>query len=138
MLARIAAAVAVCTATTVAAQASVPASQTVPATGVAATTSVQTKVAEVVLALAQSLEENFVFPDVAQRYASTLRNNLASGKYASFPDAETFAEAVTADLQAVHPDGHLRVAFAVNAAALLVLGVFAEPLLEACRRSFGV
>ena len=37
----------------------------------------------------------------------------------------------------LHPDSHLRAAFMVNAAALLVLGIFAEPLLAACRRSFG-
>jgi NADH-quinone oxidoreductase subunit N len=37
----------------------------------------------------------------------------------------------------LHPDGHVRVAFAINAGALLVLGVFAEPLLHACRAAFG-
>jgi hypothetical protein len=57
--------------------------------------------------LAQRLEDNFVFPDIAKQYAATLRANLAAGKYASFPDARTFAKAVTDDLQAVHKDGHL-------------------------------
>lgn len=37
-----------------------------------------------------------------------LRANLAAGKYASFADAESFAQRVTADLQAVHKDGHVR------------------------------
>jgi NADH-quinone oxidoreductase subunit N len=36
----------------------------------------------------------------------------------------------------LHPDGHLRAVFAINAAALLVLGVFAEPLLHWCRSAF--
>ena len=58
--------------------------------------------------LATALDENFVFPDAAAKYAAMLRANLAAGKYASFSDAHAFAEQVTADLQAVHKDGHLR------------------------------
>jgi hypothetical protein len=63
----------------------------------------------VVETLATSLEESFVFPEVGKKYASALRSKLASGGYSSFADSRAFAEAVTADLQAVHPDGHLRV-----------------------------
>jgi hypothetical protein len=59
-------------------------------------------------ALATALEENFVFPDKGKAYAAALRAKLASGAYASFANAEEFAKAVTADLQAVHKDGHLR------------------------------
>ena len=47
-----------------------------------------------------------------------------------------FFEDPEADGPQLHPDGHLRVAFAVNAGALLVLGVFAEPLLSWCRLAF--
>jgi NADH-quinone oxidoreductase subunit N len=47
-----------------------------------------------------------------------------------------FFEEPESDGPQLHPDGHLRAAFAVNAAALLVLGIFAEPLLDACRRAF--
>ena len=38
----------------------------------------------------------------------------------------------------IHPDGHVRVLFAVNAAALLVLGLFAEWILAWCRIAFPV
>jgi C-terminal processing protease CtpA/Prc len=65
--------------------------------------------------LATLLEENFVFPDKAQAYASKLRSRLAGGAYANFSDADAFANAVTADLQAVHSDRHLRVAPPRNA-----------------------
>lgn len=58
--------------------------------------------------LATALEDNFVFPDKGTAYAAMLRANLAKGAYASFPDAPAFAERVTADLQEVHKDGHLR------------------------------
>lgn len=61
---------------------------------------------DVVTRLAAALEENFVFPDVARRYASALRTKAAAGGYANLGDA--FPEAVTADLQAIHPDRHLR------------------------------
>ena len=36
----------------------------------------------------------------------------------------------------VHPDSHLRVLFAVNAAALLVLGLFADTILAWCGLAF--
>lgn len=64
---------------------------------------------EAVRELATKLEQSFVFPDKGMAYAAMLRSNLATGQYASFADAQEFADAVTADLQAVHKDGHLRV-----------------------------
>jgi NADH-quinone oxidoreductase subunit N len=47
-----------------------------------------------------------------------------------------FFEEADGDGPLVHPDSHLRVAFAVNAVALLVLGVFAEPLMHWCQAAF--
>ena len=47
-----------------------------------------------------------------------------------------FFEDAEGDGAQVHPDGHLRAAFAVNAAALLVLGIFSEPLLHWCQAAF--
>ena len=63
--------------------------------------------AAVVERLATVLEENFVFPDVARRYAAMLREKAARGGYANLGDR--FAETLVADLQAVHPDRHLRI-----------------------------
>ena len=63
----------------------------------------------VVKELAKQLEDNFVFPDKGKAYAAKLQSRLAAGAYSSFVDSEAFAEAVTADLQAVHEDRHLRV-----------------------------
>ena len=68
----------------------------------------QADAAKAVTDLAAALDENFVFPDAGRKYAAMLRANLTAGKYASFPDANSFAKQVTADLQAVHKDGHLR------------------------------
>ena len=68
----------------------------------------QADAAKAVGDLAVALEENYVFPDKGKAYATMLRAALAAGKYASFADARTFAETVTADLQAVHQDKHVR------------------------------
>jgi hypothetical protein len=60
--------------------------------------------------LAQKLEEGYVFPDIAKRYAETLRRNAAVGAYDGFTSGRELAERLTADLRAVSPDNHLRVA----------------------------
>ena len=62
----------------------------------------------VVRELATRLEEDFVFPEVGKAYANFLRSKLAAGAYFNFSDADAFAATVTSDLQAVHPDRHLR------------------------------
>lgn len=58
--------------------------------------------------LASALDDFYIYPAPGRAYAAMLRSKLASGAYSSFSDAEAFANAVTADLQAVHRDGHLR------------------------------
>ncbi|MBX3563332.1 MAG: S41 family peptidase [Sphingomonas sp.] len=63
---------------------------------------------DAVAALADALEKRFVFPETARAYAAMLRAKLAAGAYAGIADAETLANTVTADLQAVAADGHLR------------------------------
>jgi C-terminal processing protease CtpA/Prc len=59
--------------------------------------------------LAQVLDENYVFPDVAKRYAAMLRANAAAGAYDGFTSALALAQRLTTDLRAVSPDAHLRV-----------------------------
>ncbi|MFA6985020.1 MAG: NADH-quinone oxidoreductase subunit NuoN [Arenimonas sp.] len=49
-----------------------------------------------------------------------------------------FFEEPEGDGAQIHPDSHLRIAFALNAVALLVLGIFAEPLLHWCQTAFPV
>lgn len=65
---------------------------------------------QVLRALADSLEANFVFPDVGARYAGMLREKADKDAYAVLTDPTAFGEQVTADLQAVKSDGHLRLA----------------------------
>jgi len=66
---------------------------------------------------ATKLSDRFVDPDVGKRYAAMLRANAASGKYNAIADDQAFAKQVTADLQAVAFDGHLKLRVAENQAA---------------------
>ena len=47
-----------------------------------------------------------------------------------------FFEDADGDGATIHPDSHLRAAFAVNALALLVLGIFGDPLFHWCQAAF--
>lgn len=58
--------------------------------------------------LAGKLQSRFVFPETGAKYAAMLRQKLAAGAYDQITDPVAFGKAVTADLQAVASDGHLR------------------------------
>ena len=53
------------------------------------------------------LESRYVDPDLGRRYAAALREHAARGDYAAIADAAALGQRLRADLQAVHPDGHL-------------------------------
>ncbi|WP_460438293.1 S41 family peptidase [Amycolatopsis stemonae] len=62
------------------------------------------------------LEAHYVFPDVAEKLAEVLRRRLGEGAYAEVDDAG-FATLVTADLQSVNGDKHLRLRHHVDPVA---------------------
>lgn len=62
------------------------------------------------------LEAHYVFPDVARKLTEVLRQRLGEGAYAGVEDAE-FATLVTADLQSVNGDKHLRLRHHVDPVA---------------------
>lgn len=64
----------------------------------------------VVEEFAATLVESFVFPEIGERYATAIRAKLAAGAYDALTDEASFAKRITDDLQAVHKDGHLRLA----------------------------
>jgi NADH-quinone oxidoreductase subunit N len=47
-----------------------------------------------------------------------------------------FFEKPESDAVQINPDNHLRAAFAINASALLVLGVFSNGILAWCIKAF--
>lgn len=61
--------------------------------------------------VAVALVRDFVVPQNARDYADVLRNNAATGRYDSGTRGE-LAKLMTADLLAVHKDGHLHISIA--------------------------
>lgn len=60
------------------------------------------------LHLADMIEDFYVIPSTAHRYAEALRTNVAAGRYDDCANDDDFGARVTADLQAVAVDRHLR------------------------------
>jgi C-terminal processing protease CtpA/Prc len=57
--------------------------------------------------------DRYVFPEVAEKVVAVLAERLVAGAYAGFEDEESFAAAVTVDLQSVNGDKHLRLRYKV-------------------------
>ena len=57
------------------------------------------------------LDENYVFPDVAAKMAAAVREQNKRGAYDDIVAGPVFAQRLTADLQGVSKDLHLRVSF---------------------------
>ncbi|MCX5613323.1 MULTISPECIES: S41 family peptidase [unclassified Streptomyces] len=71
------------------------------------TTLTKLQPAPVIDETARLLTENYVFPEIAEQLAGLLQRRLAEGAY-DVDDAEELARLVTADLQSVNGDRHLR------------------------------
>lgn len=57
------------------------------------------------------LQKNYIFPDVADKMASSLVENLRKGKYNSLTNPSGFASQITKDLQSISKDKHLRIVY---------------------------
>lgn len=66
---------------------------------------------EIINHIIQLLNENYVFPETAQKMEVALREHVKKDEYAQINDQKAFADRLTADLQAVSHDLHLRVGF---------------------------
>ncbi len=65
------------------------------------------------------LEENYVFPDVAKKMGALVRNRLTGNAYDTINDPQVFAMTLTADLQSISHDKHLRVMFSPENARMI-------------------
>ncbi|MCT9006732.1 S41 family peptidase [Streptomyces rhizosphaerihabitans] len=74
------------------------------------TTPTQLRSAPVIEETARLLTEHYVFPDTAERLAGLLRERLTEGAY-DVDSAEELGRLVTADLQSVNGDRHLRLKY---------------------------
>ena len=72
------------------------------------------------------LGSTYVFPEVAEEMAALLDERLADGSY-SMDDPNAFAQQLTADLQSISHDKHLRVSFAPEQVAQILEWEAREP-----------
>ena len=66
---------------------------------------------EVIEGVLDGLDRSYVFPEVARQMNAAVREGVRKGEYAAITGAREFAEKLTADLQAISRDKHLRVRF---------------------------
>ena len=65
--------------------------------------------AEIVNSIVAALDTTYVFPDKAAEMGELLSANLEAGRYAEIAELGPLAETLTADLQSISHDKHLRV-----------------------------
>lgn len=57
------------------------------------------------------LNSNYVFPEVATKMASSIQSKFKKGDYHSIMDPKEFSNTLTAELQSISNDKHLRISF---------------------------
>ena len=66
---------------------------------------------QVIDAVLKRLNDSYVFPEVAKKMETSIRARASRGEYDSVTSSRSFAEKLTADLQEVSKDKHLRVRY---------------------------
>jgi len=66
---------------------------------------------QVIDSVTSILESNYVFPEVAAKMNSLLRNKLENKEYQKIKDPQEFAQVLTKDVQSISNDLHLRIGF---------------------------
>jgi len=80
----------------------------------------------VVDSIGSKLNANYVFPETAAEMVASIESKLGNGDYKSIQDPQEFATTLTADLQAISNDKHIRVNFAPDQIADQQQAVTAE------------
>lgn len=69
---------------------------------------------EVINNLVKELNDSYVFPEVAKKMEADVRAREKAKEYDSLSSAKAFTEKLTADLQGISKDKHLRVRYSIN------------------------
>ena len=69
---------------------------------------------QVIDSLLKELNDGYVFPDVAKQMETAIRDRQKNKEYDDLTSAKAFTEKLTADLQAVSRDKHLRVRYSIQ------------------------
>ena len=64
--------------------------------------------------LLRELNDGYVFPDMAKKMESDVKTRINAKEYESITSARAFAEKLTADLQSISKDKHLRVRYSAQ------------------------
>lgn len=83
---------------------------------------------EVITGLLKRINDSYVFPDVARKMEESIWDRVKKGEYDNITSAAEFAKKLTADLQAVSRDKHLRVRYSHRPVTMRVPG--SEPTAE--------
>ncbi len=100
--------------------------------------------ANVIQAVAGFADANYVFPDLAAEIARSIRKRFKDGAYDDVKSAADLAARLTADMQAVTPDRHLKVMFSAEPRPLRETAgepsaeETAQRRLDATRQNFGI
>jgi hypothetical protein len=70
--------------------------------------------------ITKMLNENYIFPETAKKMGDLIKANLTSGVYDPIDDPMKFAEMLTADLQSISNDKHIRVRFSPEDAMRMI------------------
>lgn len=70
---------------------------------------------QVIEGVLKRLNDSYVFPEVAKKMEAAVRERMQRNEYDSITSAKAFAEKLTADLQDVSHDKHLRVRYSYEA-----------------------
>ncbi len=66
---------------------------------------------QVIDSILKRLNESYVFPEIAKKMETAMRERVSKQEYDQITSARAFSEALTRDLQAVSKDKHLRVRY---------------------------
>jgi C-terminal processing protease CtpA/Prc len=69
---------------------------------------------QVIDAILKELNDRYVFPEVAKQMETSIRQRIANKEYDAITSAEEFAKKLTADLQSVSRDKHMRVRYSAQ------------------------
>jgi hypothetical protein len=81
---------------------------------------------EVIEAISKQLQDNYIFPKVADKMASHVKKQQKKGRYNKISDPIEFADQLTKDLISISKDKHIRVMFNPEAIARQKLAVTDE------------
>jgi len=74
---------------------------------------------ELITDIANSLEQNYVFPEIGKRYSEELTTRYKQGEFSDYKTEDEFSTALTEVLQEINSDRHLRIISPANSNSMM-------------------